>query len=175
MTEAQPAEAYPNYILTDDEFRLISEFEVPARVLDLLISFYESSTKPKYIWNEEPYRKVMRDGSFWQVVVRNNVKIQVKDEIKEKDAICVIATSWTSWGEVCAFDDDTVIVRVYYANRSDQMWTDGWETAVVLKSKYRDQTLELFNVYRKLLFYKNLISRAKVEKSEAPAAETAVS
>jgi len=158
MTEAKTETEYPNYIFEERKYQEKGEFEVPARLLDLLISFYESSTKPEYSWNNPPYRKITRDGSYWQVVVRSNVKIQVKDEIKEEDAVCVFLAGWTSGGEVCLFPNDLLVLNVRFGAVFREMWSNGWKTEVVLKSKHRDQTLELFDVYRKLLFYKNLIS-----------------
>lgn len=157
MTEAKTVETeYPQYILTNDKYQLEGEFEVPARILDLLISFVESSTKSKYVWNNPPFRKVKSDGSYWQVRM-DSVKVQVGEEMKEKNAVCVLAVAWASEGEVCLLSGDVLVLTVYYAGRFSQMWTDPDTTEVKLKSKYRDAKLELFSVYRKLLFFKHLI------------------
>ncbi|MEM4847016.1 MAG: hypothetical protein QW794_04590, partial [Thermosphaera sp.] len=132
------------------------EFEVPARVLDLLISYYESSTKPEYSWNNPPYRKITGDGSYWQVKT-GKLKIQAGKEIMEKDSICVYVVSWTSNGEVCLLDDDILLLVVRWAGRFNQIWSGPDTTDVFLKSRYRDKKLGLFDVYRKLLFFKHLI------------------
>ncbi|MEM4721862.1 MAG: hypothetical protein QXT73_07385 [Candidatus Methanomethylicaceae archaeon] len=165
MTEVQPAEAtYPNYVLLKEEYMEKGEFEVPAKVLDLLTSYYESSTKPEYSWNNPPYRKIMGDGSYWQVKT-GKLKIQAGKEIMEKDSICVYVVSWTSNGEACLLDDiDILLLVVRWAGRFNQIWSDPNNTEVELKSKHRDRKLPLFNVYRKLLFYKNLIGRNEKEK-----------
>lgn len=154
----------PNYVLLKEEYMEKGEFETPAKVLDLLISFYESSTKPEYSWNNPPYRKITRDGSYWQVKT-GKLKIQAGKEIMEKDSICVHTVSWTSNGEACLLDDiDILLLVVRWAGRFEQIWSDPNNTEVELKSKYRDKKLPLFNVYRKLLFYKNLIGRIEKEK-----------
>lgn len=172
MTEAKTVETeYPNYIFEERKYQEKGEFEVPARILDLLISFVESSTKSKYVWNNPPYRKVREDGSYWQVRM-DSVKVQVGEEMKEKNAVCVLAVAWASEGEVCLLSGDALVLTVYYAGRFSQMWTDPDTTEVKLKSKYRDGELPLFDVYRKLKFYSTLISKTKEEEHETPAAET---
>ncbi|MEM1528502.1 MAG: hypothetical protein QXS62_07340, partial [Sulfolobales archaeon] len=80
------------------------------------------------------------------------------EEIKERDAVCVYVVSWTSNGEACLLNGDTLVLVVRWAGRFEQIWSPN-NTEVELKSKYRDKKLPLFDVYRKLLFYKNLISR----------------
>ncbi|MEM4592325.1 MAG: hypothetical protein QW196_02890 [Sulfolobales archaeon] len=120
------------------------EIFVPARVLDIIRSFVDSSTKCEYYWNSPPYRKILRDGSYWEVY-------------KLEDEICVRAVSWTSSAEFCT---DTVKLRIHVSTtRSFSEFTveDARVSDAVLVSKCREFKIRLFEVLRKLYFYRWLM------------------
>ncbi|MEM4005110.1 MAG: hypothetical protein QXM43_05690 [Desulfurococcaceae archaeon] len=115
-------------------------FEVPARVLDIMRSFVDSSTKCEYYWNSAPYRKIMRDGSYWEV-------------FRKDDEICMKAVSWRSEAVVCT---NTVALElvVYRGGRYTKYAVDDARVSnAMLVSKCREFKVRLFDVLRKLYFY----------------------
>lgn len=153
MSEPSVGVEYAEYLLSDEKYVEKGEFEVPARVFDLLRSFVESSTKPEYVWNNPPYRKVRRDGSYWQIE-RRKVVVMRGEKREEREAVVLIAVSWRSWAEAVLVGDDMLILNVYVGNRRTSFWTDVWKTEVVLRSRRRDGVIEVFDICRKLLFYR---------------------
>lgn len=116
------------------------EIFVPARVLDILRSFVDSSTKREYYWNSPPYRKILRDGSYWEVY-------------KLEDEICIRAVSWTSSAEFCT---NTIKLRIHVSTtRSFSEFTidDARISNAILVSKCREFKVAIFDVLRKLYFY----------------------
>lgn len=123
---------------------------VPGRVLDILASFADSSTSPRKTWNKPPFRKLLKDGSFWQVRV---VWIRIINESNawEKD-ICVYfdAWDWRKRGYICLLSND----RIYMGLGRDDLWTDNVE--ILIKANNREP-LPLFNIIRKIKFYEYLV------------------
>ncbi|MEM1842250.1 MAG: hypothetical protein QXL19_07725 [Ignisphaera sp.] len=118
----------------------IQVFEVPSRILDIIRSFVDSSTKREYYWNRPPYRKVLRDGSYWEVY-----------ELKDK--ICLRARSWRSEAVICT-DTIDLHISVYTAGRIYEMSIENAvATNVVLVAKCRVFKVPVFEVFRKLLYY----------------------
>ncbi|MEM2388617.1 MAG: hypothetical protein QW215_00080 [Ignisphaera sp.] len=135
-------------ILSEDK-KIKDSIVVPGRVLDILASFADSSTSPRKPWNKPPFRKLLKDGSFWQVKVIW-IKITNESNAWEKD-ICVYfdAWDWRKCGYICLLSND----RVYIEIGRDDLWTD---VDIYIKAINR-RPLQLFNIIRKIKFYEYLI------------------
>lgn len=133
------------------------EVEVPARVLDMLMSFAHSSTKLEYPWNRPPYRKLARDGSYWEVGRLNTLVRWENGRVTGDSAVCVRVGTWTSTSHVCLLRGGAVYVYASYPKGVVRAWSHCDKTEVVLTSRRRDARLGLFEVCRKLMFYETLI------------------
>lgn len=143
------------YSVSDETYIDKGEIEIPARILDLLRSFIDSSTKYCYTFNNPPYRKIMQDGSYWQV---KEEKIEINS--REKDAICLNIITWSGFGKFCVVSNN-MLIKVY-GKKIIEAWSYEKDLDnIMLISKNRDYTLSLFSVYRKLLFYNYLIEKHK--------------
>ncbi|MEM0458929.1 MAG: hypothetical protein QXZ31_03600 [Thermofilaceae archaeon] len=103
-------------------------------------SFIDSSTKCEYYWNSPPYRKLLKDGSYWEVFRKDN-------------EICIKAVSWRSEAVVCTNTVD-IELNVYRGGKFSKLTVDDARVSnAVLVSKCREFKVRLFDVLRKLYFY----------------------
>ena len=120
-----------------EEKQEVKEVELPARVLDLIASFVDSSADPQYYFNMPPFMKIIKDGSYWAF-----------------EENCVRLVSWRHVFSVC----DEITITIY----------DGWEKvhefdplprtllSTILVNRRRQRKIRLFEIYRKILFFKQL-------------------
>lgn len=133
------------------------EVEIPARILDLLTSFLDSSLKAEYKHNQPPYRKLMKDGSYWQVtLLHSNVPATYGTLVVGVpwEGICIVVKTWKSTSEICLVEDNKAYVRI----NGEEFWSDAIATNIIFKSEKRRRRLALFDIIRKLKFYSFLIS-----------------
>ncbi|MEM1868584.1 MAG: hypothetical protein QXU90_00520 [Acidilobaceae archaeon] len=122
------------------------EIDVSARVLDLIASFVDSSTKLEYDFNKPPFLKILHDGSYWRYGPK---KCKGLDYM---DCSCVEFVTWKHSLTICLrFKIIVYWDQVYEFDTSTQTLFH-----VIFTSYKRQRKIKLFDVYRKLLFYENL-------------------
>lgn len=124
--------------------------EVPASLVDLLDSFVSSSQKTSYYFNQPPYVKVLSPKKYWRVYKENGRTCLELDATKWNGLICL------SKGPIDTLATLDVLLRGPELINMKMNLIDAVMTTFI--SKYRPHKVRAISIYRKLMFYDELIN-----------------
>ncbi|MEM1898787.1 MAG: hypothetical protein QXD36_06830 [Sulfolobales archaeon] len=122
--------------------------EIPASLVDLLDSFVSSSQKTSYYFNQPPYVKVLSPKKYWRVYKENG-----------RTCLELDATEWN--GLICLSKEpiDTLDVLLRGPEAISMKMSLIEAVMTIFVSKYRPHKVRAINIYRKLMFYDELITQ----------------